>query len=103
MGRLSATTIGVLALAGSGCLATGGETRTIKSTPTGAQVQVEGYGDCDTPCTVKLDGMREITVAKAGFKAQRFRIAPGGGDVNVVLELAAPTSDVATEALPELN
>jgi hypothetical protein len=100
---LSLFTAAGFCLAATGCFATGGETRTIKSTPSGALVQIAGYGDCETPCTIKLDGRRDVTVAKAGYKAQRFGVSPGGGDVNVILELAAPTEEVATETLPELD
>lgn len=89
-------------LLASGCLATGGAARTITSTPSGATVTIDGYGECETPCTVKLDTYRRITVAKAGYKAQRFGIEPGRQPVVVILELAAPAGDVDAETLPDL-
>lgn len=85
-----------------GCLSTTGDVRTITSDPAGALVRIEGYGECETPCTVKLNRRHEVTVAKAGYVAQRFGILPGRNNVHVILELAAPTSDVDAEALPEL-
>lgn len=93
---------GLMLLASAGCLSTTGDMRTITSAPSGALVNIDGYGQCETPCTIKLDTRREITVAKAGYKAQRFGIVPGSKDVHVILELAAPTDEVSTETLPEL-
>lgn len=90
-------------LALSGCLASSGGMRTIESTPAGALVTIEGYGECETPCTVKLDGYRQVTVAKAGYKAQRFGVKPGGKTIQVILELAAPSGEVDATALPELD
>ena len=90
------------ALALPGCLATTGDLRTITSEPAGALVKIEGYGECETPCTIKLDERREVTIAKAGYIAQRFGVTPGKRDVHVVLELAAPTDEVSEETLPEL-
>ncbi len=92
---------GLLAL--PGCLTTSGNVRTITSEPAGALVRIANYGECETPCTVKLDEMRQLTVAKAGYKAQRFHVAPGNKDVHVILELAAPTKDVDASQLPELD
>ena len=87
----------------SGCLATSGNMRTIESTPSGALVTIENYGTCETPCTVKLDGRRNVTIAKAGYKAQRFAIDAKGKPVRVKLELAAPTGDVDAQTLPEID
>ncbi len=86
----------------NGCLATSGAMRSFTSTPSGATVTIDGYGACETPCTVKLDGDRKVTVAKAGYKAQRFGVKPGGAPVNVILELAAPAGVVDAETLPDL-
>jgi len=74
--------------------ATFSDVNTIESEPSGALVQIPGHGECETPCTV---------VAKAGFTPQHFRMTPGGGDLNIVLELAAPTQEVDTEQLPEID
>ena len=87
----------------SGCLATSNGMRTINSEPPGALVTVQGFGQCETPCTVRLDDHRNITVAKAGYKARRFVLGPDGGEVNVELELAAPAGDVDSTALPDLD
>ncbi|GJL94584.1 MAG: hypothetical protein DHS20C05_09890 [Hyphococcus sp.] len=86
----------------AGCASSGGM-RTINSTPPGALVTVEGYGECETPCTIKLDGSRHITVAKAGYKAQRFYISPDGQPVEVILELAAPAGEVDETSLPAID
>jgi PEGA domain len=86
----------------SGCLATSGGMRSFTSMPSGATVTIDGYGACETPCSVKLDGYRKVTVAKAGYKAQRFGVNPGGAPVNVILELAAPAGVVDSETLPDL-
>ncbi len=87
-----------------GCLTlSGGDVRTITSQPTGALVQIADYGECETPCTVRLDALREMTVAKAGYKAQRFHVAPGNKDVHVILVLAAPTTDIDAAELPALE
>lgn len=94
---------GCAALAAGGCLTTSGGLRTIESDPPGALVTVEGYGECETPCTIRLDERRGITVAKAGYAAQRFSIAPDGPPVKVTLELAAASGDVDAEALPEID
>lgn len=76
---------------------------TISSTPPGAEVQIEGFGTCTTPCNVEVDQPRNITVAKAGFLAERFQIAPGQKDVALTLKLAAPTKDVDKSTLPDLQ
>lgn len=95
---------GLAALATGGCfLTTKSGVREIVSNPPGALVTVEGFGECETPCTVRLDERRRVTVAKAGYAAQRFFIAPKGPPVEVTLDLAAPTGDVDAEALPEIE
>ena len=82
----------------------GGTSRTkIVSDPAGAIVTVEGFGECDTPCTIALDAPRMVTVAKTGYKPQRFQIRPGKSRVDVTLELVAPTENVETNSLPELE
>ena len=86
----------------SGCL-TLGSGREIRSIPSGALVTLPGFGECETPCTIKLDRTRRITIAKAGYKPRRVDIEPGGGPVTIPLELAAPTEEVDTEILPDLD
>ena len=85
----------------TGCMTFGGPTK-IVSIPPGATVKVEEFGECLTPCKVKIDEPRMITVAKAGYIAQRFRISPDTPTVKVRLELAAPTENVEETTLPEL-
>jgi PEGA domain-containing protein len=86
----------------NGCFVTSGGMRSFTSMPSGATVTIDGYGACETPCTVKLDGYRKVTVAKAGYKAQRFGVKPGGSTVKVILKLAAPVGVVDAEVLPDL-
>jgi len=86
----------------SACATTNGGLRMIESTPVGALVTIEGYGNCETPCTVKLDRDYEIIVAKAGYVTQRFIAGPDGPRIRVTLELAADTDDVETQSLPDL-
>jgi hypothetical protein len=96
--------VAIFALSGCQTLSFGGgsSVTTIDSDPTDAHVTVEGYGECDTPCTVGHDVDRMVTVAKAGYKPQRFVIKPGSKRVRVVLEKSAPTKDVESITLPEL-
>jgi hypothetical protein len=97
--------VAAIALTG-GCqtlgMGAGAGITTLNSEPPGAYVKVEGLGECETPCRIELDAPRMITVAKAGFKPQRFQVAPGKKRINVVLELVAPTEEVETQEIPEL-
>ncbi len=101
--RIRTLSILAVLLLTTGCLTTSGSVRTITSEPTGATVRIAEFGECETPCTVKLDELREMTVAKAGYTAQRFYVAPGNKEVHVILQLAAPTKDVDTTELPALD
>lgn len=90
----------------AGCQTLGG-TRgttitTVASIPPGALVTVEGFGNCVTPCTVEIDKPRNITVAKAGFDAQKLVLLPGRKKVEVELKLSAPTTGVDEAQMPEL-
>ncbi|MEE2691744.1 MAG: PEGA domain-containing protein [Pseudomonadota bacterium] len=93
-------------LSAAGCKTLGGGPSStitlIESDPPGAQVTVEGFGECDTPCRIEIDKPRMVKVAKAGYLAQRFQIVPGKKRVDVKLELAAPTKNVDSSELPEL-
>jgi hypothetical protein len=51
---------------------------------------------------IELDAARNVTIAKAGYKAQSIIIRPDGRRVVVELELAAPTTDVEESEIPEL-
>lgn len=97
-------TVAAVALV-AGCVTNGKATRgvtLITSEPTGALVTVEGYGECETPCSVEADAVRSVTVAKAGFLPVRFDLVPGKKRVALKLELAAPTEGVDEGELPEL-
>ena len=97
-------TLIVIAMAGAAaCTTTGGSgLTTITSNPEGATVRIDGFSDCETPCAVRLDSPADVTVAKAGYTAERFRVSPGEKSVSVELELAAPTEGVEETELPEL-
>lgn len=104
---LSGLAIAAFALGGCQTLAfgdKGGGTTltTVTTTPAGARVSVEGFGACETPCTIEIDKPRNITIAKAGFDTQKFVLLPGHEKLDVVLKLSAPTTGVDSEALPEL-
>lgn len=102
--RNAALAAGSLLLA-SGCqtAAGGGATITLVTTdPAGALVRVEGFGECEAPCTIELDAPRNLTVAKAGYQTQRMVLPPGVRKLDVKLELAAPTKGVDSGDLPEL-
>ena len=86
----------------SGCMTLGGG-REIRSIPSGALVTLPGFGECETPCTIKLDRTRRITIAKAGYRPRRVDIEPEGAPVTIPLDLAAPTEEVDTQALPDLD
>lgn len=94
----SAALAGCKTIAGSN-----GATLTLVSTePAGAVVQVEGFGECETPCTIEIDKPRNIIIAKAGYNPQRLVLQPGQRKLNVALELSAPTTEVDEAELPEL-
>ena len=103
---LRVLTIGALALAAGCKTLTGGAPAStitlINSDPAGAEVTIEGFGECVTPCRVEIDKPRAVKVAKAGYLAQNFQITPDKKRVDLKLELAAPTTDVDATALPEL-
>lgn len=98
--------IAIAALALSGCKTLGGGTDTTLTTvttePAGALVTVIGFGECETPCTIEIDKPRNITIAKAGYDAQKLVLLPGKKKLDVVLELSAPTTEVDETELPEL-
>ncbi|MEQ8936411.1 MAG: PEGA domain-containing protein [Amphiplicatus sp.] len=98
-------TISALVVAAGCKTLSGGASSTItliNSDPAGAEVTIEGFGDCVTPCRIEIDKPRTVKVAKAGYLAQTFQITPGKRNVEVKLELAAPTKDVDATELPEL-
>ncbi len=88
-------------VAASGCASSDGLMR-ITTTPAGAKVSIDGYGSCVTPCTVEILSPVKARVAKAGFRQREVDLAPGGRDMEIALELAAPAGDVEEEPLPEI-
>lgn len=80
----------------------GSKTTEIVTTPPGALVRIEGYGECTSPCVIEFDGPRTILIAKAGYKAQRLELKPGKSRIEIPLELVAPTADVEEAEIPEL-
>ncbi|WP_425408717.1 PEGA domain-containing protein [Hyphococcus sp.] len=81
-----------------------GDRLNLQTDPPGALVAVEGAGECETPCVIKLDGPKKARIAKAGFVTQYVTLNPGGKKQIVVpLELAAASEDVDTTALPDLD
>lgn len=99
---------GAALIAAGGCqtldLGLGGPKMTeVVTDPPGATMQVLGFGECETPCTVELDKPRTVTIAKAGFKALRFDLDPGKSRLNIKLELVAATEGVDETALPEID
>lgn len=89
----------------AGCQTLGGRAPAyteIVTTPPGATVTIENYGQCESPCRISHDARRRITVAKAGYVKQTFDVLPNAGEVRVILELAAPSEKVEETTLPEL-
>ncbi len=96
---------GLAAFSLAGCMTTGGGgvIREIQTEPGGAVITIDGYGECQSPCTIKLDGPRRIRIAKAGFISQNLVVQPEKGPLVVELEIAAPAGDVDTQTLPDLD
>lgn len=92
----------VAVLSAAGCATSGVRITEVSTTPPGALVRVEGFGECESPCRISIDRPRQLTIAKAGFKAERLEIRPGQKRVEVALQLAAPTEDVDQSILPDL-
>jgi len=85
------------------CATTNGPKITLVETdPPGALVRVEGFGECEAPCRIELDAPRNLTIAKAGYDAQRIVLRPGTKRLTVIMKLSAPTTVVDEAALPEL-
>jgi hypothetical protein len=95
--------IAMAALLSAACATMKGPTITLVETdPPGALVQVEGFGECEAPCRIELDAPRYLTIAKAGYDAQRLTLEPGKKRLHIKLNLSAPTTSVDEEALPDL-
>lgn len=93
-----------LTLPSTGCLTIlGDDTIDIETTPPGATVTLEGFGQCETPCSIEIGETRRVTVAKAGYKPVRLSVPPNSRDISILLELAAPTDEVDTTTLPDLD
>lgn len=106
--RVLVSAIAVLALSGCqtidlGNLTGPGETLTINSDPQGALLTLYDYGECETPCTIKINEQRKARIAKAGFKTLELTLQPSRNAVTIPLELAAASEGVDEVALPELD
>lgn len=74
----------------------------VSTTPPDARVQIIGFGECQSPCTVEIDQPRDIVIAKAGYNPVRMTLQPGKKSVDVTLQLSAPSTGVDEDALPDL-
>lgn len=93
-----------LTIGAAACQTTSGAQLTvIETTPPGARVNVEGYGECVAPCSIEHDAPRRVTIAKVGFRKQTIVINPGDRRVRIDLELAAPSGEVVADDLPPLR
>ena len=78
-------------------------TMLIKTEPSEAQLTFDTGFVCTSPCKVLLRAPMKVKIAKAGYKAQEKTLSQtASGEVVWVLELAAPTTSVEEESLPEL-
>ncbi len=101
--RIVAGIVALSMLGGCQTIGGAGDTLTLQTTPPGALVTIEGVGECETPCTIKLDGPQNARIAKAGFVTQFVTLNPSRKPATLPLELAAASKDVDTTALPELD
>ncbi len=88
-----------------GCVTLGGGAKQVNvlSDPPGALLAIDGVGECETPCKVKLDGPRVARLAKAGFLPVTITLTPDRRSLTVPMELAAASEDVDAVALPDLE
>ena len=105
---ISPAIVGALALFACSHTPAASAYRVIVSEPSGAYVTIfgnpgEGNFECVTPCEIKLDQSRKVTVTREGYVSQTFYVEPGSGIIRVKLELTAASEDVDAVALPGLN
>ena len=96
----------VAAIVLTGCQTTGpngGTLISVTTKPADAQLTVEGYGACQTPCTVELQKPRRATLAKAGFQKEEILLHTDRRRVHIPMRLSAPTEEIETDTLPDLN
>lgn len=75
----------------------------INTVPSEAQLTFDTGFVCTSPCKVELPYPMTVKVAKAGFVPQENLLEwLPAEEVIWVLELAAPTTEVEEQALPEL-
>lgn len=101
--RIIASLAALALLSGCQTLGGGAQIVSLQTDPPGALVVIDGAGQCETPCTVKLDGPKKARIAKAGFVTQYLTLSPGKREIVVPLELAAASEDVDETELPELQ
>ncbi len=104
MKQLPPPALGLIALL-SGCQTmgpNGGKLIRIETMPPGAIVSIQNAGECETPCTIELDGPRRVNLARIGYKKKEIYVTLDKSRVRVDLEPVAPTADVDAQSLPEL-
>lgn len=75
----------------------------VETDPPGAILTFPDGTTCETPCPVNVTEEMTMEVAKAGYKAQAYRLYGNSQERLVIeLELVAPTTDVEETALPDL-
>ncbi len=98
---------GVLAaamLGGCQSVSISGDKLRLQTDPPGALVVVAGAGECETPCTIRLNEPQRARIAKAGYVTRYVILNPSRRkQVIVDLELAAASEDVDAVELPALE
>ena len=75
----------------------------VDSIPQGALVSFPDGSTCETPCPVLVTEPVQMTIARAGYKAEQRELLAGmTGTMTIIMELVAPTTEVEETALPEL-
>jgi hypothetical protein len=102
--RIAASIVAVIFLGGCQTIGGSGDILNLQTDPPGALVTIDGAGECETPCSIKLNGPQNARIAKAGFVTQYVVLNPSSKkQVVVPLELAAASESVDETALPELD
>ncbi|MEM6650428.1 MAG: hypothetical protein AAF603_09285 [Pseudomonadota bacterium] len=106
--------LGFLSVLLSGCMTTDGFSRLnmtpedtvyvlVKSDPDGATISFLDGTECQTPCRVGIDGPLQMTVARAGYAAERYQLTKRSkSPLTVQLDPVARTVPVEEVSLPDL-
>ena len=103
MRRPAFLSLGFMLLGGCVTMGGGASTMLVQTDPAGALVAIDGVGECETPCRIRLDAPKKARIAKAGFVSKEYMLSPGKSEVTIPLELAAASDDVDATALPDLD